>query len=437
MRNPIAIGINEIIKNEYSELYDMLSDFGKDIFFPKGILFQSDEAQKLAKKYNATIGIAKENNKAMYLPSLSRFLPEIDANEYLPYAPAGGKLQLREKWKESLFQKNPSLKDKKISLPVVTSGITHGLSIIGDMFIDKNDKIISPDMLWENYELMFETKYRAKIKKFPFYNNDNQFNLKEFDKIIEKYSKKEKKLILLLNFPNNPCGYSLTVEEASAVVEIIKKYSDKCKFVIALDDAYFGLFYEDNISKESLFTKLLDISKNVFPIKLDAPTKEDYVWGLRLGFITFGLNQSVASNTLYEALEKKITGTIRSTISNCSNLSQALLLNAMAMPTYTQEKDMKYHILYNRYKKVKEILSNYKYDEVWKPYNFNSGYFMCLKLKKGIDSEKLRQSLLQDGVGVIAISDTDVRVAFASVEIDCLSDLFETIYNNAMRLKNV
>ena len=52
----------------------MLSDLGKRLFFPKGILAQSAEAKEKAKRYDATIGIARENGKPMFLPSVMKLL---------------------------------------------------------------------------------------------------------------------------------------------------------------------------------------------------------------------------------------------------------------------------------------------------------------------------------------------------------------------------
>ncbi|EHL79376.1 hypothetical protein HMPREF1015_01257 [Bacillus smithii 7_3_47FAA] len=88
-----------------------------------------------------------------------------------------------------------------------------------------------------------------------------------------------------------------------------------------------------------------------------------------------------------------------------------------------------------RANKVKEILlNNEKYNEVWSFYPFNSGYFMCLKLKN-IDAEKLRIHLLENyGVGTVSINSTDLRIAFSCVEEDQLEDLFELIYQAAKDL---
>ena len=53
--NPLALELNEVIKQENVHLYEMLSEVGKNLFFPKGILTQSAEAKEKAHRFNATI----------------------------------------------------------------------------------------------------------------------------------------------------------------------------------------------------------------------------------------------------------------------------------------------------------------------------------------------------------------------------------------------
>ncbi len=57
-----------------------------------------------------------------------------------------------------IFKKNPSLSNE-ISLPVVSNGITHGLSIFGYLFID--DEIIIPEPYWGNYNLVFKNGHEV------------------------------------------------------------------------------------------------------------------------------------------------------------------------------------------------------------------------------------------------------------------------------------
>ena len=54
-----------------------------------------------------------------------------------------------------MFEKNPVLNNKKISLPVVTSGITHAISVFADIWVDPGDVIVVPNMMWGNYNMIF------------------------------------------------------------------------------------------------------------------------------------------------------------------------------------------------------------------------------------------------------------------------------------------
>ena len=69
---PLAAELNEVIERENPHVFGMLSDLGKRLFFPKGILAQSAEAKEKATRYDATIGIAREKGKPMFLPSVMR-----------------------------------------------------------------------------------------------------------------------------------------------------------------------------------------------------------------------------------------------------------------------------------------------------------------------------------------------------------------------------
>src|SRR5690606_14752166 len=126
-QDPQAVKLNESIKAANPAVLDMLSARGKAIFFPKlGILAQSAEAN--GKEINATIGIALEDDGSpVALASISRNL-NLPAGEAYPYAPSPGRADIRKLWKEMILSKNPGLKGRTLSLPVVTSALTHGLS---------------------------------------------------------------------------------------------------------------------------------------------------------------------------------------------------------------------------------------------------------------------------------------------------------------------
>jgi aspartate/methionine/tyrosine aminotransferase len=429
--NPLAQELNNVICNENLFVYQMLSALGKNLYFPKGILSQTAEAKQRATRYNATIGIATEHNQVMQLPSVMRYFSNILAEDILPYAPSFGKPELRKRWRQEIFAKNPQLATKSSSLPIVTCGITHGLSLVGDLFIDQDDAILIPDKFWGNYKLIFELRKGAKIIYYPFFNSKKGFNVEGLKNTLGNLADKGK-LIVLFNFPNNPTGYSITNTEAIAIRDTLLEVADRgCNLVCVFDDAYFGLFYEPGVLKESLYGYVADKHPRLFSIKLDAATKEDYAWGFRLGFITYNTKMSDHNDTLYQAIEKKTAGAIRGGVSNCPHHSQSILLNAIENEAYTAEKNNKFNVLCARAARVKKVLSDNDFSSVWEPYPFNSGYFMCLKLKQ-INAEDFRLHLLKKyGIGVISIGESDIRVAFSCIDEDNIPELFELMFKAA------
>lgn len=89
----------------------------------------------------------------------------------------------------------------------------------------------------------------------------------------------------------------------------------------------------------------------------------------------------------------------------------------------------------SRANKVKALLDSGKYGDVWEYYPFNSGYFMCLKLKT-VAAELLRLHLIQQyGIGTIALGDTDLRIAFSCISEENLEELFDLIYQGVQDLQ--
>ena len=411
-----------------SPLLEMLSVKGQRAYFPsRGILGQSAEAKDAV--INATIGTAfEEDGSPLCLECIEELL-KLPSTAFL-YAPSFGSLGLRETWRNMLKEKNPSLQGKAFSLPIVTNALTHGLSVTGFLFIDAGEAIILPDLYWDNYELLFEEAYGGRLTTFPMFE-DAHFNVAGMERLLQAPGDKK---IVLLNFPNNPTGYTATEEDAVAIrAALLRAVEAGKKVVVILDDAYFGLVYKQGVSKESLFTVLADLHPNLLAVKLDGPTKEDYVWGMRVGFVTFGIKGATPAQ--YKALEAKAAGVVRGSISSSSSIGQHLLQKAYTQPVYKEQKQAKFDILQRRYQRINEILADHpEYGASFEPMPFNSGYFMCVK-PLGIDAETVRKQLLATRkTGVIVLSGL-IRLAFSSVPYDKLDDLFANLHETIQELK--
>jgi len=422
--NPLVQQLNTTIEQENAHVHDMLSSLGKAIYFPKeGILSQSAEAKAKAKKFNATIGIAIENGQPMHLKVIQDTLSAYNPKDIYEYAPPAGKPELRAAWRNKMLKENPSLNDKKYGNPVVTNALTHGLSIVADLFADVGDAVIYPSKNWENYELTFGVRRGAEIVEYPLYNENMRFNSEGLRQAL--LAQKDKgKAIVVLNFPNNPTGYTPGPQEGDEIVAAIRDAAEAGINVVAVtDDAYFGLFFENSLH-ESLFGKLADLHPRVLAVKVDGATKEEYVWGFRVGFITY----AAQSDALLNALEQKTLGIIRATISSGPHPSQTFVLRALESPEFEVQKNEKFAIMKGRANRVKDLLDSGRYGDVWSYYPFNSGYFMCLKLNEA-SAEAVRTRLLEEyGVGTIALGETDLRVAFSCIEEEHLEELFDTIH---------
>ena len=423
--NPLANALNEEIQKYSPDVFALLSERGRLLYWPKGILFQSAEAREKAHRFNATIGEATEAGGPMALDSVLEQIPGVPPADAVRYAPAAGKPELRQAWREKLLSENPTLRERVFGVPIVTSAITHGLSLLGDLFVDPGDRLLLPDKLWGNYRLTFEVRLGASIETFSTYAGE-RFDVASLRAALNSGPEKT---ILLLNFPNNPTGYMPGREEVEGIrAAIADAAEDGKRLLVVSDDAYFGLVYDDAALDESPFGLLANIHPRVLTVKLDAATKELFVWGLRCGFLTYAPPPLADPSPLLAALEKKTMGAIRGGISNSPHLSQSIVLNALRSPSMGAERRQKLETLRARAVRVREVVYREVYRESWDVYPFNAGYFMCIRVK-GVDAEQLRVHLLDRyGVGLISIGATDLRIAFSCLEIDEVEPLFECVH---------
>ena len=399
---------------------DMLSPAGKRLYFPYGgILGQGAEAKTCG--INATIGMAFEEDGSPLVMKCFADRLNLDRKAFL-YAGSFGNPALRETWKKLQVKKNPSLKGVAYSNPVVTNALTHGLRIAAELFAGKGDKVVIPDLYWDNYSLIFEEACGATIETFNTFK-DGAFDAAALKKALLGAGEKK---IVILNFPNNPTGYTATLADAPKIVSAVKDAAKAGKkVVVVLDDAYFGLVYEKGIHGESLFAEFATLDPNVLAVKLDGCTKEDYVWGLRVGFISFAFKGATPEQL--KALEAKAAGNVRSCVSNITSIGQNIALAALSDKGYAKQKREKYNVLKGRYTTIRRLLKkNPAWAKAFEVMPFNSGYFMCVK-PIGVDAEKVRRHLIEKySTGTIVLSGL-IRLAFSTVPSAKLPTLFANV----------
>ena len=423
--NALARELNDTLEGTVAGR--LLSTLGREMYFPKGIVAQTGEANQRASRFNATVGMAFEEGEPIMLSGLRDLVGGLSPREAVAYAPTPGVPELRRLWREEMGRKNPSLGSTPTTLPMVTGGLTNGLFQISELFIDSGDALVLPRLFWGNYRLMIGVRRNAEIVEYDLFTDAGGFNVAGLERAIGD----RKKAVVLLNFPNNPTGYTPTVEEAAAIEgALVSKADAGCDLLVVCDDAYFGLFYEEGLLEESLFARLAQAHERILAVKIDGATKEDFAWGFRVGFVTVG-GKGLGREEL-DALERKLMGSIRSTVSNSSRIAQSMLARALASDGYRQEKLAKRELLRSRYARVREILAAADTGPL-AALPFNSGYFMAFACD-GVSAERLRLALLDEGIGTIAIGEAYLRVAYSTIDERDLEELYGAIFAAAKRL---
>jgi aspartate/methionine/tyrosine aminotransferase len=428
-------------------IFRCLSGLGKRMYLPQGIFYWAQLAKKAvsddpANAINATIGdatgtelneyldIPRDRRITFFLKNITEYLsPDIDASTISSYAPITGLPELRSKWKDWIIEKG-DLEGKQdvITLPVVNSGVTNGIFNALRLFLNPGESILLPDKYWENYDTIINLNIGASIATFPSFK-DGEFNTSGMVEKIEELARKQGKVIILVNFPNNPTGYIPTknkmAEISSAIVNAAQKLEKPV--VVLVDDAYENFTYDPAADSKSIFSYLLDLDPLVFPIKLDGVSKEFLFYGGRVGFITFGLSRAwdVDLKKVEEELIGKISGCIRGTISNSSHISQKLVLKLMENMALSMENRQKViDVLADRYRDFKERAKALERPEdgiYFDPYQ--GGFFAFLNLPELLPAEKVARRLLENkAVGVIPsqkpeIGVNGIRIAYCSMTI--------------------
>ncbi len=310
------------------------------------------------------------------------------------------------------------------TLPQVTVGLTHGLSLVADLFTGPDRPVAVAAPFWGNYRQVFALRRGARMVTGPAYR-EGRFNPHA---IVEALAGEEpgRPALAILNFPSNPGGYSPTAEERRELVSGLLEEAERRPLVVVLDDAYAGLVYEPGVPTGSLFWELADRHPRLAAIKVDGATKELSFFGGRVGFLTFALPpQSGAA----AALESKLKCLLRATVGSPSAASQVALVRALRDEATPGQVDEIRQRLAARYRVLAGALAGVDRD-LLEPLPFNSGCFALVGLREGLGlgSDEVRRELLDRyDTGLIAIAPRNLRIAFCSVRKAALPELVERL----------
>lgn len=443
-------------------LYNAFSEIGKRIFLPDGIFYWSGRAKKEAELIG-TIGAAfgyeddfidggSREWLPCYLEDIKNYIKNLNVKDVTSYATIAGLEEVRNYWKKWIIKKSlyaekddgDKIKniDKYSTTPIITSGLTNGIYISCALFLNPNEYIISPNKRWGNYDNIISRYLGAKIKSYEFFE-DGKINIDGLRNAIKEVSKTQNKIVLILNFPNNPTGYVPTTEEVKIIVNTLNnaQQQEGKPIIVLIDDAYEPYVFKEDVLKKSIFYDILELKSDVIPVKIDGVSKELLLYGARIGFITIGLKQSWISNDeelnlLKKEINNKLEGIIRSTISNSNHFYQSLIqkiFESKGMDEIIATRWKVKELLENRYVKINQELRKIKDERISIDPN-SGGFFIFLNLNKDfVKATDFADHLLKNyKVGVIPIEKEEegvngIRIAYCSIDIQNIPEIINRI----------
>ena len=424
--------VNRILETEATAIFKALSPLGRRTFFPRDIPWQASQAR--GKTYNGTIGVFTDGRgHAVPLPAMvsAYTLAAEDRNRAFLYSPMAGIPELRERWR--VWQRESRPNSIPSSLPFVTIGLAHGLSMVADLFGGEGKAVAVGAPFWGNYRQCFSMRTGAQIRTAPSYR-DGRYNPQVIAEALDGLPPGEP-AIALLNFPSNPGGYSPTDEEREQLKASLVAVADQRPLIVVSDDAYIGLSFGKGISGESLFWDLIGAHEQLIPIKIDGATKEFFFFGGRVGFLTFGISPE---SEVMEALESKMQSLSRSTIGSPVAASQMVLLQALRSGGMRDEVAQVREIARERYEVTWPLLEKLDPDFL-RPMPFNSGFFVLLEIPDTLDitAEEARVHLLERfDTGVVSLGDRFLRLAICSVSKEAIPEMIARVEKGVRSLVN-
>ncbi len=236
----------------------------------------------------------------------------------------------------------------------------------------------------------------AKMISVPL--EEDGINIEELEKILQK--NKVDFIYTMINF-ESPTGISWSTEKKKKILELSEKYN----FTIIEDDCHSHLYYYNNITTP---LKTMDRKNKVIYInsfsKLIMP-------GLRLGYMI------VPTNLISDIIAAKFSADISS-----AGLLQ-LALHLFIKRGYLEPHIEKLRAVFKeKYELTLSLLKEIK--EIELPYIPNGGFYIWIKLPKGLNSNVFYNVLKERHVSILPDSvfyindeqeNDHIRLSFAAV----------------------
>ena len=363
-------------------------------------------AEKGADKViNATIGsLLDDEGKLVVLSSVVDTMKTLNPVDFADYAPIGGTPQFREAVKKAAFGSfQPSCFTEAVATPGGTGAIRNTISNYSRM----GDKILTSDWHWAPYNTIAGELGRC-IDTYPMFDENGMFHLNAFGEKVRELIAEQKSLVIILNTPaHNPTGYSLTLEDWSGVLNVLRGEAGKAESIVLLVDAAYIDFAGDEEEYRRFLPELEKLPENILPIIAYSLSKTYTLYGTRCGaMICMAQTAEVAAE-----FRRVCEFSSRGSWSNSAKLAQVILSKIYAdeelLKKVNEERAEYREMLIQRGRAFEEEAQKAGLEIV----PFDAGFFASIPCD---NPDEISRKLEKEGLFIVPLA-KGLRVSVASV----------------------
>ncbi|MCI2069228.1 MAG: pyridoxal phosphate-dependent aminotransferase [Bacilli bacterium] len=326
----------------------------------------------------------------------------------LSYPPILGFQEYKEAILKWLLKDEYEKASNDFSIPFgATLGGTGACSISFNIFLDRGEKVLLPDIMWGNYKLIASLAGDG-YATYPLYDEKGGFGIQGIKKAIDKLAKEQTHVLLVINDPcQNPTGYCLKEHEYDELFSVLQEEGKKTILTVLFDIAYLD-FEPCHAPLHPLFTHALQKGNSFLPCFAFSCSKTFGIYGLRAGALFAICEKEEEAKELLSSISSQARG-----IYSCPDgpalhaVAQAVNDPKQAIKL-RQEISLNAEVLSKRGSLLKAALK--ENNIAYLP--FDEGFFLTVKVEKAF---KVAETLKAEHIFIVPLDDNHMRIALAGL----------------------
>jgi aromatic-amino-acid transaminase len=346
-------------------------------------------------------------------------LRALPVDEFVAYAPISGLAPYLEAVLDDVLRDRPSLRSSAIA--VATPGGSGALRHTVSQFLERGQSALTTSFYWSPYATIADENDR-KLSTFEMFvpGRTDALHAAALDARMGELASSQGRILLVVNDPcHNPCGYSMTAEDWSNVVEVVRKHAKRVPVTVLLDAAY------STYSPTGLDTPLAaleQIAEDALVLLAFSGSKAFTYYGMRVGALLAVVRDPLERKQVEAALGYACRGTW----SNCNRSGMA------AVARMLKDGDLSRAVLTERGELTRLLghrveAFNQAARRAGLEYpRYDGGFFVTVFAK---DAFGTAEAMKRDGVYVVPQPGA-LRVALCAVPQSVIPDLVNSLANN-------